>query len=186
MAKEKLISILKQAICEKGYAGMTLSYISEITGLNKSSIYHYFPGGKSEIALEVLKSTEELLSQACEKALKREKKPFLQFCAILDILTEFYKNGESSCLIEMMSINVTEDNLQQAVQSILDKLLGLFKDIFLAAGQAPKSAQKNAVHVLTLLQGSLILSRATQHPAYFMEQVKELKQSGFTSFSKAR
>ena len=37
-----------------GYEGATLALISEATGLGKGSLYHLFPGGKEQMAAEVL------------------------------------------------------------------------------------------------------------------------------------
>lgn len=41
-----------------GFDGATLSKISEETGLGKASLYHHFPGGKVQMAEEVLRFVE--------------------------------------------------------------------------------------------------------------------------------
>src|ERR1700720_3544465 len=37
-----------------GYEGATLALISDATGLGKGSLYNFFPGGKEQMAMEVL------------------------------------------------------------------------------------------------------------------------------------
>ena len=41
---------LAEAFREHGYAGASLSVIGEATGLGRGSLYHFFPGGKREMA----------------------------------------------------------------------------------------------------------------------------------------
>src|SRR5258708_34899157 len=41
-----------------GYEGATLALISDATGLGKGSLYNFFPGGKEQMAMEVLTSID--------------------------------------------------------------------------------------------------------------------------------
>ncbi len=41
-----------------GYEGATLALISDATGLGKGSLYNFFPGGKEQMAMEVLDSID--------------------------------------------------------------------------------------------------------------------------------
>ena len=45
---------LAEVFREHGFEGASLSLISERTGLGKGSLYHFFPGGKEEMAAAVL------------------------------------------------------------------------------------------------------------------------------------
>ena len=47
---DQLIALFRRA----GYDGVSISRISEATGLGRPSLYHYFPGGKDEMAHAVL------------------------------------------------------------------------------------------------------------------------------------
>src|SRR6478752_6301170 len=61
MSKPDLLARLMDLFREKGFDGASLSDISESTGLGKSSLYHHFPNGKEEIALQVLEHLVEQL-----------------------------------------------------------------------------------------------------------------------------
>ena len=49
-----LLPQLAEVFRAHGYEGATLALISEATGLGKGSLYHFFPGGKAQMAAEVL------------------------------------------------------------------------------------------------------------------------------------
>ena len=48
------LPVLAEVFREHGYEGASLSLISKATGLGKGSLYHFFPGGKEEMADAVL------------------------------------------------------------------------------------------------------------------------------------
>src|SRR5215213_4679270 len=64
LTKTDMLDRLMDLFREKGFDGASLSDISEATGLGKSSLYHHFPSGKEEIALQVLAHLEQQLEQA--------------------------------------------------------------------------------------------------------------------------
>lgn len=59
--KAQLIQQLEQVFVQRGYDGATLVHLSRASGLSKASLYHYFPGGKTEmVAMLVRKAIAEL------------------------------------------------------------------------------------------------------------------------------
>ncbi|MCH8014302.1 MAG: helix-turn-helix transcriptional regulator, partial [Candidatus Dadabacteria bacterium] len=75
---ETLIRKLTQVFRDYGYEGASLTNLSKATGLKKASLYHRFPGGKEEMAIEVLnkagKWIEENIVSPLNSNLKPEKK----------------------------------------------------------------------------------------------------------------
>ena len=63
IAKDEVLSRLFGVFRTYGYEGATLARISESTGLGRASLYHYFPGGKDEMAREVLGVAQGWLAQ---------------------------------------------------------------------------------------------------------------------------
>jgi AcrR family transcriptional regulator len=49
-----VVPLLAEIFRELGFEGATLSRITERTGIGKGSLYHFFPGGKEEMAAAVL------------------------------------------------------------------------------------------------------------------------------------
>ena len=53
-SKAEVLDRLMDTFRRDGYDGASLAQWSAVTGLGKSSLYHHFPGGKSDMALQVL------------------------------------------------------------------------------------------------------------------------------------
>lgn len=58
--RERLLNGARKLLAEKGYAGMELRDVAERGRAPRGSIYHHFPGGKSQLAAEAaeLEGTE--------------------------------------------------------------------------------------------------------------------------------
>lgn len=53
-ARGDILASLAEVFRAHGYEGATLARISDATGLGKGSLYNFFPGGKEQMADEVL------------------------------------------------------------------------------------------------------------------------------------
>lgn len=73
MSKQTHIPPLLDLFRQFGYDGVTLSKISQATGLGKASLYHHFPGGKDEMVETVLLTLEKGLAQIAAEALQSEE-----------------------------------------------------------------------------------------------------------------
>ena len=54
LSRDAVIDRLLGAFRRYGYDAASLGQLSQATGLGRSSLYHYFPGGKEEMARAVL------------------------------------------------------------------------------------------------------------------------------------
>ena len=54
----RITQTLFEVFRREGFDGASMSSIARATGLGRSSLYHYFPGGKHEMALTVLDHLE--------------------------------------------------------------------------------------------------------------------------------
>lgn len=157
---------------------MTLSCISKATGLQKSSLYHFFPGGKSQIGLEILLFVDEKLSQEFSRFLEKKDTSVINFYNALDVLCEFYQDGKQSCLLDIMSIANQDPKIQEACQNLLQKLVDSLTATLVECSVTQDEAGKRAIEAVILLQGSLILSRATGQNSFFLNCIQTLKERG--------
>ena len=58
LSREQVLYCLLDTFRTSGYDCASLSELSESTGLGRSSLYHYFPGGKQDMAKQVLAHLE--------------------------------------------------------------------------------------------------------------------------------
>jgi len=71
-SKEKILQTASRLFQLKGYHATGINQIIKETGLPKGSIYHHFPNGKEELALEAVKYTSKYIEDKITSFLTKE------------------------------------------------------------------------------------------------------------------
>ena len=66
-----LLNGARQLLAEKGYAGMELRDVAERGHAPRGSIYHHFPGGKTQLAREAAELEGETIRDLIERSLEQ-------------------------------------------------------------------------------------------------------------------
>ena len=69
--RERLLNGARKLLAEKGYAGMELRDVAERGKAPRGSIYHHFPGGKSQLAAEAAELEGREVRAAIERSLEK-------------------------------------------------------------------------------------------------------------------
>jgi AcrR family transcriptional regulator len=67
--RERLLKGARKLLAEKGYAGMELREVAEVGKAPRGSIYHHFPGGKIQLAVEAAEAEGNEIRAAIERSL---------------------------------------------------------------------------------------------------------------------
>ena len=67
--RERLLNGARKLLAEKGYAGMELRDVAEAGKAPRGSIYHHFPGGKRQLAVEAARLEGSEIRAAIERSL---------------------------------------------------------------------------------------------------------------------
>ncbi len=67
--RERLLNGARKLLAEKGYAGMELRDVAERGRAPRGSIYHHFPGGKRQLAVEAAELEGTEIRAAIERSL---------------------------------------------------------------------------------------------------------------------
>jgi TetR/AcrR family transcriptional regulator, lmrAB and yxaGH operons repressor len=67
--RERLLNGARRLLAEKGYAGMELRDVALVGEAPRGSIYHHFPGGKRQLAVEAAKLEGSEIRAAIERSL---------------------------------------------------------------------------------------------------------------------
>jgi TetR/AcrR family transcriptional repressor of lmrAB and yxaGH operons len=67
--RERLLNGARKLLAEKGYAGMELRDVAERGKAPRGSIYHHFPGGKRQLAIEAAELEGTEIRAAIERSL---------------------------------------------------------------------------------------------------------------------
>lgn len=163
-----LIARLGCVFRDVGYAGATLSMLSEASGLKKASLYHRFPGGKQQMAEEVLAAALEWFGANVLEVLTGPGAPLDRVRTAAQHLDSFYAGGAQACLLNMLTSPRAEDGpFSAAIQGSMEALIDAFAALGRDAGCDPETASSRAMRAVTLLQGSLVVSRGLGSPEPF-------------------
>src|SRR5690349_5473834 len=140
LSKDEVLDRLLDAFRDKGYEGASLAELSAATGLNKSSLYHYFPDGKEEMAVEVLAHLDRQLTVGLYEPPKRVKTPAKKLDALLDGIAAFYENGRKACLLERLCTSADRARFRRPLQRAFRLWMEAVEAICLEAGLPKKAA----------------------------------------------
>src|SRR5687768_4803588 len=96
--REEVLNRLTRVFRESGYAA-SLSQLSEATGLQRASLYHYFPGGKAEMAAAVIERSNRILEEQIIRPLLACGDPLTRLRAMARSLDRYFAGGTESCLL---------------------------------------------------------------------------------------
>jgi AcrR family transcriptional regulator len=157
---EALLERLTRVFREHGYEGASLALLSEASGLKRASLYHRFPGGKEQMAREVLAATVAWYSSHIIRPLQGPGSPRSRIAAVAEKLDAFYSGGRQACLLNLLaSPHAGSGPLAAGIRSAFEAVIASFATVARDGGQAAPEAQVRAERAVMLLHGSLILSR---------------------------
>jgi AcrR family transcriptional regulator len=172
--KEEVLSRLLATFRSDGYDGASLAELSQRTGLGKSSLYHYFPGGKAEMATAVLAHLQSALSEAFTTALAG-KSPEAQLARLLEAVDTFYAGGKSACLLERLSASVDRSRFKKPLARAFENFVGAFFDIARGAGLGEKVARARAESAVIRIEGALVFVAGTGDTGAFARALSDIK-----------
>ena len=175
VSEADLIDRLGGVFRDVGYAGASMSALAEASGLVKASLYHRFPGGKRQMAEEVLADAGRWLADNVLDPLTRSGDPHERLAEALAALDAFYQSGRKGCLLNMLSSPRQDDGpFSPAVKAAIEALVTALASVANDAGLPPAEARSRALRSVMLLQGSLVLSRGLGSTDPFAACLKDL------------
>lgn len=172
-SRDGIVLTLLEAFRQVGFDGVSLSRISELTGLGKASLYHHFPGGKAEMAQAVMILAGQWLEGHVFGPLEGAGDPQARLASVVAALEGFYQGGEKSCLLDVMPLGGGPE-VQAAVAAVMRRLLAGFTRLAEDVGIPAEQAGLRAERALVSLQGSLVLCRGLGETGPFQRQVQAL------------
>jgi len=177
LSKDEVLDRLLTTFRDKGYEGASLEELSAATGLVKSSLYHYFPGGKEEMAERVLAHLDRQLATDLYQPLRSAGTPARKLGAMLDTIDAFYAGGRKACLLERLSASVDRTRFQRPLRRAFTAWVDAVEALCLEAGLSKAVARARAEDVVIRVQGALILCAGTNDRGAFARTIKDLRAS---------
>ncbi|WP_279330576.1 TetR/AcrR family transcriptional regulator [Sphingomonas oleivorans] len=165
-----------------GYAATGLNQIIEESGAPKGSFYFHFPGGKRELAAEVLAAYRTKTSAGFRVlAQKAAGDPDRFVRALVKAVGEEMRASDwaAGCAAQVLAQELAPDDaeMSDALASLFDEWVGIA-----AAAIGPsadrRSAQARALALVAALEGARTLARTLRSAAPFDAVARQFTTSG--------
>jgi AcrR family transcriptional regulator len=176
LAKEEVLGRIFGVFRTYGYEGATMARISEATGLGRASLYHYFPGGKDDMARAVLGGARSWLAANVIAALEASASVASRLKAMTAALRAGYADGEASCVINLLGIGEAGDKFAEELRETLEPWLHALEKVLRESGVAPARARRVAIEAVVRTEGALVVARALRDTAVFVRVVGEVEK----------
>lgn len=174
MSKQTHVPSLLNLFRQFGYDGVTLSKISQATGLGKASLYHHFPGGKDEMVETVLDYLEQWLGENILPALESEGDAVTRLRRMCDRLNELYEGGQQPCLFAILLLGSARDVFHAQVNALFRVWIDAIARVFIESGMDEELAKQRGEDAAIAIQGSLIVSVGLDDPTPFQRVIEQL------------
>jgi TetR/AcrR family transcriptional regulator, lmrAB and yxaGH operons repressor len=166
--------ILEAAIVLMKQSGLTGAGINQIlarSGTPKGSLYHYFPDGKQQIAIEALTIYAERVAAAFERTLSSKKKPTDKIRALLRFVADRFEEAgfEQSCAAGAVTLDLNAD--VAAIQPVIAKAFKSWRDVIARHLPIRSSIHRESFAglVLSTIEGAYVRGRAERSMQPFVE-----------------
>jgi AcrR family transcriptional regulator len=162
--KERIVGAGAELFRLQGYTGTGVKQIVAQANAPFGSLYHFFPGGKEQLAAEVIRWSGGMYAQVVVEAIAPARDPLhlvdLFFTGAADHLRE--TNYEDACPIATVALEVasTSEPLREATAEVFDSWIDGLAARFAADGLPADVAHELSVAMLLALEGAFVLSRA--------------------------
>jgi AcrR family transcriptional regulator len=162
--KDRIVGASAELFRRQGYAGTGLKQVTAQAEAPFGSLYHFWPGGKQQLAEEVLRSGGDfflaLYRQIVDDApdLLTGVRDFFAGAGETVRVTDY----ADACPIATVAGEVasSHDVLRQATADVFELWLGAMADDLVEAGVDRERARAVALSTLAILEGAFLLCRA--------------------------
>lgn len=169
------IPALAEVFREHGYDGASLALIGKATGLGKGSLYHFFPGGKEEMAAAVLAEIDGWFAARIFAPLAEATDPAAALRDMLDATEAYFRSGRRACLLGAFALSDTRDRFAAEIRRYFARWVDAAATPLRRGGMAAEDAHALAEDIVLGIQGALVLARALDDPDSFARAMERLK-----------
>lgn len=158
--RAEVVAALAEVFRERGFDGASLALIGDATGLGKGSLYHFFPGGKEEMAAAVLAEIDLWFRTHIFEPLRATPDPRAAIRDMLRAVDGYFRSGRRVCLVGAFALGDARDRFAAQVRGYFATWRDALADALIRAGHPQAAAAALAEEAVGGIQGALVLARA--------------------------
>ncbi len=178
-ARDKILQAAAELFQFQGYHATGINQIIKNSGTPKGSLYHYFPGGKEELAVEAIRRTYQLGEANLRQMLAEKTDPIeaVEY-AIQDLAVQFH----GDCKVEGVSIglialetSMISEPIRKACLTAFEGWQAVIEAKFIEGGIQPEQARETAQLITMMLEGAFILAVSKQDKEPILLVAKKIR-----------
>jgi AcrR family transcriptional regulator len=173
--RAELLPLLGEVFRAHGYEGATLALITQATGLGKGSLYHFFPGGKQQMAAEVLDEIDRWFEANIFAPLRQTVDPGRAVAAMIKAVDDYFHSGHRVCLVGVIALGASRDTFAGQVHDYFARWHDALAMLLMRSGVSAAEARRRAEDALLTIQGALVLARARDDAKIFGRAMAQLQ-----------
>ena len=161
-SKIRIIRAALELMSQSGLSGAGINQVVAASAAPRGSIYHFFPGGKLEIATVALEEAERAVGQWFSEVFDR-REPITK--KVESLFAGAAANVEASgfnrsCPVAAVTLDIDGDS--ERMRAVCRRIFVTWQDIIAARlDEAPEEERRGTAELIfATLEGALILSRA--------------------------
>lgn len=163
--RTRLVTTTASLLQRQGYEATSIKRITTDAGATFGSLYHFFPGGKEELAAEALRFGADDFARLLREGLASTEDPAEAVASCALLLADTLRESEwtDGCPVAATALELIGRSplLQQASDEALRDWRGLIADKLRCGGLPDDTADSLACTVLSTLEGAELLSRVS-------------------------
>lgn len=165
--RSRLITATGELFRRYGYNGTSLKQVTQAADAPTGSLYHHFPGGKSELAQVVLETTGAAYQELFELIWDSHPDPGAAVEAFFDAAAEVLKQTDfiDPCPIGGVAREIanSDESLRQTADRVFDGWISSAAGRLRAAGIEPDVAEELAVTLVAAIEGGFLHARTSRN-----------------------
>lgn len=161
--RDRLLTATNELFRRRGYHGTGLKEVTTAAEATTGSLYHFFPGGKAELAAAVIIESGQAYQDLFEAIADEAGDPAAAVTAFFDGAAAVLEDTDfiDVCPIGGVAREVasTDEGLRVASGQVFDGWIGAAADRFTEGGLDADEARSLAQVVVAALEGGFVLAR---------------------------
>jgi len=176
--RDRLIAAMVDALRNRGYHGVGISDLLASAHTPKGVLYHHFPGGKSELAVNAIEAVAEQLGNSLEKLIQRAADPMEAMTLWMGLAQKMLEksNFQTGCPLATIALESTGEDaeIRVALNNAFALLRAKISQILGAFGMPDPTARATASLIVSAYEGALLQSRVAENGDIMRETTEAL------------
>jgi len=179
-SRDRLLETTAQLLELQGYHATGLNQITKDSGAPKGSLYYYFPEGKEELCSEAVARSGQAVAERIRFGLSQAPEPLEAIVRMLQGMAEHVGEAGDGCgsgvSIAAVALETasSSERLREACAKAYDSWQAAFREKLMAGGYSAERAERLSLILVSLIEGTIILSRTSRSGEPFRQLAEEI------------